>query len=103
MLYHLHVSNNDVHESKKNIMYLFLIFESLHSYIINAHQLLLTSLFVSAGLAYKPWLKVLLTGLVWEENTVDWLISQIEAAEQAERCKVILYKISFGIASGSSA
>ena len=29
------------------------------------------SLFVSTELAYKPWLKVLLVGLVWEKNTIQ--------------------------------
>ena len=41
-------------------------------------------LFVWAGLTYKPWLKVLLAGLVWEKNIVRWLISQIRPSEQAK-------------------
>jgi len=35
------------------------------------------SLFAWSYLAYKPWLKVLLADLVWEENTVRWLISHV--------------------------
>jgi len=48
-------------------------------------------MFVSAVLAYKPWAEVQLAGLVWEKNTVGWLISQtrykqLQAIQQANRC-----------------
>jgi len=42
------------------------------------------SLFVSAGLAYKPWLKVPLAGLVWKKNTGQAMDYKPDTSNPAE-------------------
>ena len=42
------------------------------------------SMFVSAELAYKPWLKVPLAGLVWEKNTIQTMNYKPDTSNPAE-------------------
>ena len=47
------------------------------------------SLFVLAGLTYKPWLKVLLAGLTWEKNTVQAMNYKPDTSNPAETNRLL--------------
>ena len=48
----------------------------------------IVSLFVSAGLAYKAWLKVLPASLVWEKNTVQAMDYKPDTSNLAETNRI---------------